>query len=153
MTTTGPTAPPGKSSRARKREGLVALVLLVGVALGLLSLVLTPIPEEDRPDLFRHLTSISPYSLLEVHLILTTAEIVLLLALLGVYIKVFYETKASFALGLNVMLGALLLHTVFSYPLLEGLEGPVPVGPGIFLPFSDIFTIGAYVVFLYLSLE
>jgi hypothetical protein len=33
------------------------------------------------------------------------------------------------------------------------MVGPVPVGPGEFLPFADIFIIIAYTVFLYLSLE
>ncbi len=69
-----------------------------------------------------------------------------------VYLKVYSETRANFALGLVAVLSALLLQTLFSYPLVLGTEGVILV-PGILTTLADFLTIGAYTVFLYLSLE
>jgi hypothetical protein len=76
-----------------------------------------------------------------------------LVALVVVYVKMYRETKANFSLGLVIMLGALLLHSLISYPLLLVREGQIPIGPGEFLSTADIFMVVAYAVFLYLSLE
>jgi len=132
----------------------VPAVLLVGLLLGALSSLLTPVPEEPQ---FEHLPgffiTFTPEPLLQFHVLVTTIEIVLLVALVVVYVKVYADTRANFSLGLVVVLLALLLNTLFSYPLLLGLMGPVSVRPGDFLLFADIFMIVAYTVFLYLSLE
>jgi hypothetical protein len=139
--------------RTRSSRTWVPVILLVGILLGALSSLVSPASEEPRFAHFPGFFSFTPQPLLQFHVFLTTLEIVLLLALLSVYVKVYIDTKANFSLGLVIFLGALLLHTLFSYPLLQGLEGPVPVGPGDFLPFADVFMIIAYSVFLYLSLE
>jgi hypothetical protein len=131
----------------------VPVILLVGILLGALTSLASPATEEPRFERFPGYFAFTPGGVLQFHVLVTTIEIVLLVALLGVYIKVYVDTKASFSLGLVIVLGALLLNTLFSYPLLLGMVGPVPVGPGEFLPFADIFIIIAYTVFLYLSLE
>lgn len=131
----------------------VPVILLVGVLLGAISSLVSPATEESRFEHFPGFFAFTPQPVLQFHVLVTTIELVLLVSLLVVYIRVYADTKASFSLGLVVVLGALLLHTLFSYPLLLGLVGPVPVGPGEFLPFADIFMIVAYSVFLYLSLE
>lgn len=132
----------------------VPVVLLIAILLGAISSLLAPVPEEP---VFEHLpgffVTFTPEPLLQFHVFVTTMEIVLLVALLVVYIKIFTDTRANFSFGLLVVLGALLLNTLFSYPLLLGLVGPVSVRPGDFLLFADIFMIVAYTVFLYLSLE
>lgn len=130
----------------------VPVVLLVGILLGALSSLLTPVPEESRfPS--GPFFSFRPEPLLRLHVLVTTVEIVLLAALLVVYIRIYADTRANFSLGLIVVLSALLLNTLFSYPLLLGLVGPVSVRSGDFVIFADIFIIVAYTVFLYLSLE
>jgi len=133
----------------------VPAVLLVGLLLGALLSLVAPVPEEPRlehlPGFF--FVTFTPEPLLQFHVLVTTIEIVLLVALLVVYVKVYADTRANFSLGLVVVLAALLLNTLFSYPLLLGLLGPVSVRPGDFLLFADIFMIVAYTVFLYLSLE
>jgi hypothetical protein len=73
-------------------------------------------------------------------------------SLVIVYLKVYSETRANFALGLVIVLSALLLQTVFSYPLVLGTQRVILV-PGILTLLADFLTIGAYTVFLYLSLE
>ena len=132
----------------------VPVILLVGLVLGYLSSLLAPVPEEPRfENLPGFFITFRPEPLLQFHVLVTTVQIVLLVALLVVYVKVYSDTRANFSLGLVVVLGALLLNTLFTYPLLLGLMGPVSVRPGDFLLFADIFMIVAYTVFLYLSLE
>jgi len=131
----------------------VPVILLFGILLGALFSLVSPATEEPRGARFPGPFSFTPEPVLQFHVLVTTIEIVLLVALLAVYIRIYADTKANFSLGLVVVLSALLLHTLFSYPLLLGMVGPVSVGPGDFLPFADIFMIVAYTVFLYLSLE
>ena len=90
---------------------------------------------------------------LTLHVFLATMEIVLLAALVLVYVKIYSATRANFSLGLAFVLGALLIHSVVTYPLFLQNVGPVIVGSGPFFPYSDLLTILAYAVFLYLSLE
>jgi hypothetical protein len=65
----------------------------------------------------------------------------------------YVQTRASFSLGLVVMLLALLVEALVSYPLFIGYYGQVSLEPGLSSPSADIFTVCAYAVFLYLSLE
>ncbi|MDV3292823.1 MAG: hypothetical protein LYZ70_00960 [Nitrososphaerales archaeon] len=90
---------------------------------------------------------------LELHVVLTTIEMVLLFSLVIAYLKVYSETRANFSLGLLIVLFGLLIHSIFSYPLTVNQIGPVLLGSGAFFPYTDLFTIFAYTVFLYLSLE
>lgn len=90
---------------------------------------------------------------LELHVVLTTIEMVLLFSLVVVYLKIYSETRASFSMGLLIVLFALLIHSILSLPLTVNRVGPVLLGSGAFFPYTDLFTIFAYTVFLYLSLE
>ena len=128
----------------------VPIVLLLGTTLGGLLSLFIPAVEPFRRFGF------GPFNeqpILQFHVVLATIEVALLIALMVVYVRIFVETNANFALGLVVVLLALLTHSLLQNPLLLGLAGPVPIGPGAFLPFADIFTIFAYTLFLYLSLE
>jgi hypothetical protein len=87
------------------------------------------------------------------HVVLTTVEVALLIALVVIYGRMYVETRANFALGLVFVLIALLVQTVLSYPLFQGLIGEVYLGPGYSSQAADIFTICAYTLFLYLSLD
>jgi hypothetical protein len=125
----------------------VPLVLLIGVVLGEALSSSVPVVVRTRFGIF----PLEPG--LRTHVILTTIEVVLLLALIVVYLRFYSQTRANFALGLVFVLVALFLNSFFSHPFLESLVGPVPFGLGFYVPFADIFTIAAYTVFLYLSLE
>ncbi len=125
----------------------VPAVLLIGVLLGVL--LSSSVPEPIRPRFGRFPLEEG----LRIHIILTTMEVTLLVALIAVYLRFYAQTRANFALGLVIVLMALFLNSFFSHPFLQGLIGTVPFGLGFFVPFADIFTIAAYTVFLYLSLE
>jgi hypothetical protein len=93
------------------------------------------------------------YDALVLHTVLSTVSIALLVALTLIYLRVYAETGARFALGITVVLLALLLQALVQYPLVLVLSGPYGEGQESFLTFADVFTIIAYAVFLYLSLE
>jgi len=130
----------------------VVVVLLVGLVVGVLLSDLATLPEESREPFFRRVPVFNPDPSIRLHIILTTVEVALLVSLVIVYLKVYRETRANFALGLVTVLVALLLQTVFSYPLVLGTEGVILV-PGLLTTLADFLTLGAYTVFLYLSLE
>jgi hypothetical protein len=129
----------------------VMLVLIVGVATGVLLSVF------DQMRMFGPGFSPPPFNFIEpvltLRVILSTTSVALLVALVVVYLRMYRDTKANFSLGLVIMLGALLLHSLISYPLLLVRAGEIPIGPGEFLSTADIFMVVAYAVFLYLSLE
>jgi hypothetical protein len=131
----------------------VVVVLLGSLVSGVILSDLSTMPDEGRPNFFRGAPYFNPDPTIRLHIILTTVEVGLLLALVVIYLKIYAETKANFALGLVIVLGSLLLQTIFSYPLVLGLEGPVLFVQGRLPTVADILTISAYTVFLYLSLE
>jgi hypothetical protein len=130
----------------------VVVVVLAGLVAGVLLSDLATLPEESREPFFRGVPVFNPDPSIRLHIVLTTVEVALLVSLVIVYLKVYSETKANFALGLVIVLSALLLQTVFSYPLILGTQGVILV-PGTLTTLADFLTIGAYSVFLYLSLE
>jgi hypothetical protein len=126
----------------------VPFVIAVGVLLGLILSFTFPAPFERY--------EFAPFAFDPIfifHVILSTVSITLLVALLVVYLGVYSKTQANFALGINIVLAALLAESLLEYPLFLGLLGRFPVGHGPFLDSADVFTIIAYAVFLYLSLE
>jgi hypothetical protein len=139
----------------KPQEGLskiwVVVVLAFGILLGaLLALSIPQAPLRFGPGGF-FLLSVT--RALQVHVILTTIEMVLLFSIVIVYTKIFSETRANFSMGILIVLFALLVHSVLSYPLTVNQIGPVLLGSGAFFPYPDLFTIIAYTIFLYLSLE
>jgi len=130
----------------------VVVVLLAGLVAGILLSDLATLPEEYRGPFFQRVPVFNPDPSIKLHIILTTVEVALMVSLVIVYLKVYSETRANFALGLVAVLVALLLQTVFSYPLVLGTEGEILV-PGPLTTLADFLTTGAYTLFLYLSLE
>ncbi len=139
--------------RSRVGKLWVAVVLLGSLVAGVVLSDLATMPDVGRPGFFRGAPYFNPEAAIRLHIVLTTVEVGLLLALVVIYLKIYAETKANFALGLVIVLGALLLQAIFSYPLVLGLEGPVLFLHGRLPTLADILTISAYTVFLYLSLE
>ncbi len=117
----------------------VLIVIGIGGAVGV-GLSLLPAPGPSFP--------LRPY-----HVILSAMIVALLVALLLVYAKVYVDTNARFALGLIVVLALLLFETLLVFPPLLGPFGLGEERPFHLLPFSDALAVGAYAVFLYLSLE
>ena len=130
----------------------VVVVLLVGLLAGILLSDLATLPNESREPFFRGVPVFNPDPSIRLHIILTTVEVALMVSLVIVYLKVYRETRARFTLGLVAIFAALLLQTLFSYPLLLG-TGIVLLVPGLLTLLADFLTIGAYTVFLFLSLE
>jgi hypothetical protein len=129
----------------------VVLVLIVGVTAGVLLYVFDQMRGFGLGFHQPPFNFIEP--LLTLRVILSTTSVALLVALVVVYLRMYRDTKANFSLGLVIMLGALLLHSLISYPLLLVRAGEIPIGPGEFLSTADIFMVVAYALFLYLSLE
>jgi hypothetical protein len=64
---------------------------------------------------------------------------------------VYTETRARFALGIAMVLFALLVQAAEQYPLLLGLAGQYSGGEPECLSVAGLFTIAAYTIFLYLG--
>jgi hypothetical protein len=147
----------GSSNNDVKKSGTVVgklwvpIVIFIGTLFGVISNEIAS--EYSRFPRFPFGRPFGPDLFLQLHIILSTVGIALLVALIVVYARTFMQTKANFILGLLVVLFALLLQSVLTYPVLLELE----VAPGfaieVFSPVADVFTIIAYTVFLYLSLE
>lgn len=148
-----PTQPPEKGTQISKVW--VPVILIIAVLLGLvLAERVPPSPPlcpQDWPycvsSYNQYLIYLSIQRAIMLHVILSTIEMVLLLALVAVYVKVYVETRANFSLGLLIMLGALTIYSFLSYPLVVGY-----VVGSEFFPYADLLTIVAYSIFLYLSL-
>jgi hypothetical protein len=157
MTTTPPIADPSPPQKRSYLQKLWApIVLLVGLVAG--EAISLAANAQQGPQYgggpFGHFHPFPTSPLFEYHVILTTVEVALLISLVVVYSRMYIETKANFALGLVVVLGALLIQTLVSYPVTESAIGPVTLpGPGYSTFAADVVTICAYTVFLYLSLE
>ena len=139
---------PSQAPRKGPTKLWLPVVLAVGLIIGLAISYLPPNPYSYwrfvPPDFQEDFV---------LHTVLSTISVVLLISLALIYLNVYAETRARFALGITVVLFALLLQSLFQYPLILNMEGPFPGGQGRFLSYADVFTIAAYTVFLYLSLE
>ncbi len=142
-------AEPGQQKAKRPAWVLVPLVLAVGILLGIALSYLVPLPFGFGP--------FPPFAqfrnLIIVHMVLSTVIIALQVALVIVYLGVYAETGARFSLGILVVMSALLLQSLFQYPLILGFVGRYAIEFGPYLSTADLFTIAAYTIFLYLSLD
>lgn len=134
----------------------VPVILVLAILLGLVLAETNPSTIMCPPGIplgYCDFVLLSVQRALMLHVILSTVEIVLLVSLVAVYIKVYAETRANFSLGLIIVLGALFVHSVLSFPPVVNDIGSTLLGSGLFFPYTDLLTIIAYSVFLYLSLE
>ena len=146
-----PPAPEAEPRQPKKgtTKLLVPLVWAVGILLGVLLTSTVRLPFRFGPfgffEQFRNL--------LILHTILSTVIIALQVALVIVYLRVYADTRARFALGILVVMFALLVQSFLQYPLLLGYVGTYAISFGPYLTSGDLFTMAAYSVILYLSLE
>jgi hypothetical protein len=128
----------------------VGLTLAIGIAAGLALSLLAPVPGPGpgpRPPGMRFDTHA------DFDVLLSTVSVALLSALVLVYLRTFRETRANFALGLVVVLFALLLESLVASPVLIGAFGHPFGALATFFLIADIFKSAAFAVFLYLSLQ
>ena len=92
----------------------IVVVLLAGLVAGILLSDVATLPQQPRPFFLRDIPYVNPDPSIRLHIVLTTMEVAMLVALVVVYVKVFSETRANFALGLTAVLSALYLQTDFS---------------------------------------
>jgi hypothetical protein len=133
----------------RPTAWLVPIVLAIGALLGVGLSYVVPVPSAPRGP-FGFVDQLKDLRVL--HMVLSTVSIALLVALIVVYFRMYKATGARFALGILVVMFALLIQALFSYPLFLGV-GRFDIGFGPYFSTADIFTIAAYTIFLYLSLE
>jgi len=156
-----PVGPSAKSPGSQKLW--LPVVILIGFLFGELIAYVSAEPQPPAgiggrggfgtPGTFNQFPRFYSTPLVQFHIVLTTISIALLVTLVVVYVKMYIETKANFSLGLVIVLLALLIEALLSYPLIVGFMGTIYLGPGLSSQFADVFTVCAYAVFLYLSLE
>jgi hypothetical protein len=154
--------PKKEEDRSYLQKLWVPIVLAIGLAAGEVISYGTAMPQPQGgrgPFCFTcHFYPFPSDPAFGYHVVLTTVEVALLIALVVIYGRMYVETKANFALGLVVVLIALLAQALLSYPILQDLIGPVYPGSAysseaVDILAADIFTICAYTLFLYLSLD
>lgn len=163
---TPPASQPTDNAKARRsfRSLLwVIIVLLVGAIVGIISFLLIAPHLVIRggggpfPFFGSSMNIGELFTFIAEHIILSTVSIALLVSLVIVYARIYRQTKANFALGILIVLIALLFEAILNYPilLLMTTPGGVPISEFSYsLPtLADVFTIVAYTVFLYLSLQ
>jgi len=142
----------GKKGRISKAWVLVALVVgvVLGVVLSAAQSGTTSVPwrGHGRGGWDIHVETAD-----DIDIIVSMVSIILLVALLLIYIKIYRDTKAKFALGLIGVFLALLFQSILTSPLVYGAFGQASDGLGTFLLIADLFKIAAFTVFLYLSLD
>ena len=129
---------------------LVPFVISVGIFVGVLLSYLIPLPYGVGP-LAYFVSQIR--NLLILDMIMATVSISLLVALVVVYLRIYAKTGANFALGILVVMFALLFQALFRYPLLLAFVGRNDFQFGSFITVADLFSIAAYSILFYLSLE
>jgi hypothetical protein len=145
-----PALPAPPKARKISPAAWVALTLAVGIAAGLALSLLAPVPGTGpgpRPPGMRFDTHA------DFDVLLSTVSIALLSALVVVYLRTFRQTRANFALGLVVVLFALLLESLVASPVLIGAFGHPFGALATFFLIADVFKSAAFAVFLYLSLQ
>jgi len=144
-----------KATKKGQSKLWVPIVVLLGIVSGVLLYLWssmntyydfgferTPFQTRFGPEMFG-----------EFHIILSTVSVALLVALLVVYGRTYLQTRANFIFGLLIVLFALLLQSLLTFPVILGIAEHILILPDFTSNLADIFTIIAYTVFLYLSLE
>jgi hypothetical protein len=85
--------------------------------------------------------------------VVSTINVTLLVFLLLTYIDVYRKTRSEFTIGLIIFSMAFLLTALASNPLVIWAFGFRPFGLGPFALLPDLFTCGALIVLLYLSVK
>jgi hypothetical protein len=88
-----------------------------------------------------------------VQAIVSTINVTLAIFLLATYVSIYQKTKSEFTIGLALFSGIFLLNAIASNPFFILAFGYRPFGLGPFAMLSDLFTLVALAVLLYLSFK
>jgi len=129
---------------------VVPVVLVVGLAVGLLEIAFWPAhgPGGMGPGPVR-----PPPEVVQSFAIFSAVNLALLVALVIAYARTYLDTRANFALGLVAFLVVLLFEALTTSPFVYAAFGFAPGNLGPFLLVGAILEAVALVIFLVLSLE
>src|SRR4030042_1219433 len=82
--------------------------------------------------------------------VVSTVNLTLSIFLLFIYIGIYQKTRSEFTIGLVIFSAVFLLNALASNPLVIRAFGFWPVGLGPFAMLSELFTLAALAVLLYL---
>jgi len=85
--------------------------------------------------------------------VVSTVNLTLSIFLLFIYIGIYQKTRSEFTIGLVIFSAVFLLNALASNPLVIRAFGFWPAGLGPFAMLSDLFTLAALAVLLYLSVK
>ena len=85
--------------------------------------------------------------------VVSTVNVTLSIFLLLSYIDIYRKTRSEFTIGLTIFSAVFLLNALASDPLVIWIFGFRPFGLGPFALLPDLFTFGALVILLYLSIR
>jgi hypothetical protein len=85
--------------------------------------------------------------------VVSTINVTLSIFLLVIYLDIYSKTRSEFAIGLTIFSAVFLLNALASNPLVRWIFGFRAFGLGPFAMLPDLFTFGALVVLLYLSIR
>jgi hypothetical protein len=85
--------------------------------------------------------------------VVSTINVTLSFFLLVTYISIYRKTRSEFTIGLVIFSAVFLLNALASNPMVIWAFGFRPFGLGPFALLPDLFTLGALVVLLYLSVK
>jgi hypothetical protein len=85
--------------------------------------------------------------------VLSTVNLVLLVILLIIYLRVYFDTRSEFALGLIVFALAMMMYAITSNPWLQSGFGFRGSGLGPFAFFPDLFALVALVILLFFAVR
>jgi hypothetical protein len=85
--------------------------------------------------------------------VVSTVNLTLSIFLLFIYIGIYQKTRSEFTIGLVIFSAVFLLNALASNPLVIRAFGFWPVGLGPFAMLSNLFTLAALAVLLYLSVK
>jgi hypothetical protein len=88
-----------------------------------------------------------------VETVFSTINVTLSIVLLLTYVNIYRKTRSEFTIGLTIFSAVFLLNALASSPLFRGAFGYRPFGLGPFTMLPDVFTFGALLVLLYLSVR
>ena len=149
----------GNAATTRSRTGrwergaiVVPIVLIVGLALGLLEIVLWPAHGGSGGPMHPGPAG-PPPAVVETFALVSAVNLALLAALVIVYVRTYLDTRATFAFGLVAFLIVLLFEAITTSPFVYAVFGYAPGDLGPFLLVGSILEAAALVIFLVLSLE
>ena len=88
-----------------------------------------------------------------VETVVSTINATLSILLLIIYVGIYQKTRSEFTVGLIIFSAVLLLHALVSIPLVYRAFGFYEFGLGPFAMLPDLFSLGALIVLLYLSIR